>query len=323
MDLNEKNIALNSGARMPVIGLGTWQSSPDKVGQAVEHALSECGYSHIDCAAIYRNEKMIGQSLKNVFDEGKRKREEVFVTSKLWITEHRKEKVRKACETSLADLNLDYVDLYLMHWGIAAMSVEEPNSPNRNGRLNEQLDTNGVLMTENVSIRETWEAMEELVNLGLVKTIGIANFTAPMLVDLISYAKIKPAVNQIELHPYLQQQELVEFCKYQDIAVTAYSPLGSPGNNFKEQSAPTLIEDETIVKIAHSHHKSPAQILIRWGIQRDTIVIPKSVTPERIKENIEVFDFELSQTDMQSISHMNKNFRFVNPYPWWKIPYFG
>lgn len=321
MQPSDTNLKLNTGALMPTIGLGTWKSAPDQAGEAVSCALTECGYRHIDCAAIYRNEKEIGQALKNIFANNKIKREEIFITSKLWNTDHRKDAVRKACEATLADLNLEYLDLYLMHWGIAIPpSDASPENPLE--RLTEQKDANGFLITEKIPIRETWEAMEELVKAGLVKAIGVSNFTAPMLIDLLSYAKIKPAVNQVELHAYLQQTEFLEFCKYHDIVLTAYSPLGSPGN-FKDKGFPILIEDSVIKEIARVHNKSPAQVLIRWGIQRKTIVIPKSVTPERIKENIDVFDFELSEKEMKEVADLNKNLRFVNPYPWWKIPYYN
>jgi diketogulonate reductase-like aldo/keto reductase len=164
--------------------------------------------------------------------------------------------------------------------------------------------------------------MEELVRVGLVKAIGVSNFTAPMLNDLLSYSKIKPAVNQIELHVYLQQPELIEFCKHKDVVVIAYSPLGSPGN-YKDKGFPELIEDKTIKEIAENYKKSPAQVLIRWGIQRGIVLIPKSTNPERIKENISVFDFELSEEEMKIIQGLNRNLRFVNPGVWWKIPYFN
>ena len=321
MNSIKTNLILNTGAIMPIIGLGTWKSAPDKAGEAVEYSLLESGYRHIDCAAIYRNEKEIGEAFIKVFGSGKVKREDIFITSKLWNSEHHKESVRKACERTLADLNLEYLDLYLMHWGVAIPYNDTPTG-NPLGRWNEQLDENGFLLTEKVSIRETWEAMEELVQAGLVKAIGVSNFTAPMLNDLISYAKVKPAVNQIELHAYLQQSELVEFCKYNNVVVTAYSPLGSPGN-YKDKGFPELIEDKTIKEIANNHKKSPAQVLIRWGIQRGTVLIPKSTTPERIKENIDVFDFELSEEEMKIIQELNRNLRFVNPGIWWKIPYFN
>ena len=321
MSRDERAIQLNTGATMPNLGLGTWKAPVGQVGQAVKYALTEAKYHHIDCAAIYKNQGEIGEVLKEVFQSGARQRGDVFITSKLWNTDHKKHVVKKACESTLKDLNLEYLDLYLMHWGIAIPQNDVPPS-NPAGRWSEQLDENGVLITEKISIRETWEAMEELVEAGLAKAIGIANFTAPMLNDLLSYAKVKPAVNQIELHPYLQQTELVEFCQYRGIAVTAYSPLGSPGN-YRDKGFPVLNEDETIKAIAAQHGKSPTQILIRWGIQRGTILIPKSVTPERILENLNVFDFELSEVDIKTIAHLDRNLRFVNPYVWWKIPYFG
>jgi diketogulonate reductase-like aldo/keto reductase len=315
---NGLNITLNTEARMPALGLGTWRSAPTLVAKAVEYAL-KAGYRHIDCAAIYRNEQEIGAVFKKVFDSGTLKREDVFITSKLWNTEHARGRVRKACEQTLADLNLKYLDLYLVHWGLAI----PPNSSetgNKYGRLTEQLDANGFLLTEKIPLRETWAAMEELVAEGLVKTIGVANFTAPMLLDLLSYAKITPAVNQIEMHPYFTQQKLVDFCKYHGIALTAYSPLGSPGN-FKDKGS--LLDDPVIRELSLKYGKKPAQIILRWGVQRDTVVIPKSITPERINENLSIWDFELAGEDMAKVSGLDRNRRFLEPYEWWKIPYFG
>ena len=296
---------------MPILGLGTWNAPKDKVGLAVKQALLDFGYSHIDCAHVYENEKEVGQVFHEVFSTGQRTREDVFVTSKLWNYDHAKEDVVNSCKKTLTDLQLDYLDLYLMHFGIA--------SPHGLGI--EPLDPNGVLITEKISIRETWEAMQELVGMGLVKAIGVSNFTAPMLVDLLTYAEIIPAMNQIELHPYNQQTKLIEFCRQQNIAVTAYSPLGSQTemNNGK----PALLEDEKINEIAAAHGKTPSQILLRWGIQRETVVIPKSTTLEHIKENNEVFDFILSDDEFLKISSLERGLRYVDPYEWWKIPYFG
>ncbi len=307
MNASANSLTLHNGSRMPLVGLGTWKSAPDEAGQAVEYALTECGYRHVDCAPIYGNEKEIGGALSSVFGGGLLRREDVFVTSKLWDTEHARADVRTACEATLRDLRLDYLDLYLMHWGIA-----EPKGGHT-------YDERGHLVVEKVPIRETWEAMEELVDAGLVKAIGVANFTAPLLLDLFSYAKVQPAVNQIELHPYLQQTRLVEFSQRLEMVVTAYSPLARPGY---EEMSERLVDEKVIRGLASAHGKTPAQVLLRWGIQRNTVVIPKSSHPERIKENIDIFDFELSESDMREIAGLERGLRLVDPYQWGQVPYF-
>lgn len=306
-----KDIILNTGTEMPLIGLGTWNADPDKVGGAVEYALTEAGYRHVDCAAVYHNEKEIGEALQKVFASGKVKREEIFVTSKLWNHAHAKENVAAACKSTLHDLKLDYLDLYLIHWGVSVSKM---------ARYDELVDENGFLITEKIPLQDTWEAMEELVKLGLVNTIGVANFTAPMIIDLLSYAKIVPAVNQIELHPYLQQAALVEYCQYKGIAVTAYSPLGSPGHS---EGKPIILEDAKIKEIAQKYDKTPAQILLKWAVERNTVAIPKSTHFERIKENINISDFELAGEDKEIIKSLDRYVRYVDPAEWWRIPYFG
>jgi diketogulonate reductase-like aldo/keto reductase len=304
------SLTLNNGNKMPALGLGTWKSEPGKVTKAVEHALLKANYKHIDCAAIYGNEKEIGAAFTSVFESGKVKREDVFVTSKLWNTEHHPDNVEKACQQTLKDLNLEYLDLYLIHWGIAF----EPSAERY------AFDENGIIKTIPVSIKETWQAMEKLVEKGLVKSIGVSNFTTPMLVDLLTYAEIKPAVNQIELHAYHNQQALVDFCGHKEIAVTAYCPLGKPGN--LRDGEPVLLQSNELAKIAENHDKTPAQVLLRWAVQRGTIAIPKSVTPARIEENINIFDFELTEKEMAQINVMDKGYRFVNPSEGWGLPYF-
>lgn len=300
-------ITLNNQQTIPALGLGTWKSGPGVVGTAVEHALSQAGYTHIDCAAVYGNEPEIGEAFTKVFNAKKITRDQVFVTSKLWNTQHHPDNVEAACRQTLKDLQLDYLDLYLMHWGVA-FAHEQGDHPK---------DQNGIMKTEPVSIKETWQAMEKLVEAGLVKSIGVSNFTVPMIIDLLTYAKIKPVINQVEIHVYNAQSSLVEFCKTHEIQVTAYSPLGST-----EGTEAKPLTDKTVIALADKYQKSPAQILIRWVLERGLIVIPKSTKPNRIAENARVFDFELTAEDMEALTQLNRNQRFVNPAEPWGIPYF-
>jgi len=304
----QNSIDLNDGNKIPVIGLGTWKAKPNEVGDAVRFALTEAEYKHIDCALIYGNEQEIGQIFNDVIGNNI-KREELFVTGKLWNTYHHPEDVEKGCRKTLTDLKLDYLDMYLMHWGIAF----------ERGDNLRPFGSDGV-RTENVSVQQTWEAMEALIAKGLVKSIGVCNFSTPMLVDLLTYAKIKPVMNQIELHPYNTQEGLVAYCQKNNIGITAYSPLGRPGTIVDAQR---IIDEEIVQKLAQKYHKTPAQILLHWAVSRGTIVIPKSVNPERIKENKDFFDFKMTEEDIAVIGSLNKNHRFINPVKEWKIPYFS
>ena len=289
-----KQLLFKNGDVLPNLGLGTWLSKRNEVYDAVIAAL-KCGYRHIDCAYIYGNEAEIGKALQFAFETGIVKREELFITSKLWNSDHAPERVELAIRRSLKDLQLDYLDLYLIHWPVAFKTGHE-----------QAKTADDLISLAEMPLIETWKAFEEIQKTGLTKHIGVSNFNIPKLQQLITTATIAPEVNQVELHPYLGQQELVDYCAENSILLTAYSPLGS---HHLINSQAGLTREKVVIVMAERNNCTPAQILLAWGMQRGISVIPKSTNAERIKENFESVNVRLSVADFDKVSGLERNYR--------------
>lgn len=274
MDFNvNSTLKLNNGVDIPIIGLGTWTLTGKDAYNAVLIAL-QAGYRLIDTAMMYGNERKIGEAVK----DSDIPREEIFVTTKVWNTDHGYNKALKAFERSLKKLNMSYVDLYLIHWPVTGL---------RN---------------------ETWKALEKIYKDGKARSIGVSNFTILHLNELFKTTSTIPAVNQVEFSPFLYQKELMEFCQANKIVVEAYSPL-TRGNK---------LDNDQLKAIGKKYGKKPAQILLRWGIQHNIIQIPKSRSKNHITENIDIFDFQLDKDDMEQLDNLNENFRNVDDPKIWK-----
>jgi diketogulonate reductase-like aldo/keto reductase len=263
----DSTIKLNNNIKIPSLGFGVYLSKPGKdTFKAVTWAL-EAGYRHIDTARAYRNEGDVGKAIK----ESSIKREEIFLTTKLWNQDHGYENALRAFDASLDDLGFEYVDLYLIHWPVEGKR------------------------------RESWKALEKIYEEGKAKAIGVSNYTIKHLKEMDQYAEIKPAINQVEFHPFLFQEDLLEYCKIKNVQLEAYSPLARAER----------LDDPNINDMARKYLKSAAQIMIRWSLQHNLVVIPKSVHKERIVENAKVFDFEISKDDMEKLNSLNEEFRIA------------
>ena len=259
-----KNVTLNNGIQMPVLGLGVYQiTNQDECEQSVYDALM-AGYRLLDTAAIYKNEEAVGKAIKR----SRIPREELFITTKLWIQDAGYENAKKAFEESLKRLQTDYLDLYLIHQPFG-------------------------------DIYGSWRAMEDLYNEGKIRAIGVSNFLPDRLLDLILHNKIIPAVNQVETHPFLQQTENAEFMKENNVQIESWAPFAEGKNN--------IFQNEVLMSVAAKYKKSVAQVILRWLTQRNIVVIPKSAHKERIIENFDIFDFELTQEDMEKIAKLDTN----------------
>lgn len=271
-----ETVQFYNGRTMPKIGLGTYRvKDSDECRESVKHAIEQ-GYRSIDTAMIYGNEETVGQGIKEGLESTGLSREDLFITSKLWLTDFVRQNVEEAYRQSVEKLGLDYLDLYLMHWP----------------------GTNEAVMID------SWRGMEDLYKQNQVKNIGVSNFTPEHFEALLAQVSIKPVINQVEFHPYLTQNKLRKYLEAQNIIMESWSPLMNS----------QILHDDVINEVANEVGKTPAQVVIRWNIQHDVVVIPKSVTPHRIEENLDVWNFELSDNQMERIDQLNQDKR-IGPNP--------
>ncbi|KAM8804237.1 aldo-keto reductase family 1 member C3-like [Rhynchonycteris naso] len=301
------SVKLNDGHFMPTLGFGT--SAPSKVPKSkVEEAIKtaiDVGYRHIDSAYAYLNEEEIGKAIQEKIADGIVKRDDIFYTSKLWGTFFRPKLVQTGLELSLKKLQQSYVDLFLIHSPLALKPGEEIVPK----------DARGKFIFDTVPFCTTWEALEKCKEAGLAKSIGVANFNIKQLEMILNKPglKYKPVCNQVECHPYLNQRKLLDFCKSKNIVLVAYAALGSdPEKDWVKKNNPVLLEDPVLNAIAAKHQRTPAQVALRYQLQRGVVVLAKSFTEKRIQENFQVFDFQLTPEDMETLDGLNRNMSYFD-----------
>ncbi|XP_054948342.1 aldo-keto reductase family 1 member C15-like [Pan paniscus] len=303
------SVKLNDGNFMPILGFGTSAArkvAMSNVEEAVQVAI-DVGYRHIDSAYTYLNEEAIGQAIRKKIANGTVKRKDIFYTTKVWGTFSRPELVQRGLEMSLKKLQLSYMDLYLLHFPVPLQvsSTWEELLPT---------DAQGKIMFDTVGLCSTWEALEKCKDAGLAKSIRVSNFNRRQLEMILNKPglKHKPVCTQVEYHPYLNQSKLLEYCKSKDIVMTAYSALGSDSDkDWVKKGNPVLQEDPILNAIAEKHRQTPAQVALCYQLQRGVVVLVKSFNEKRIKENFQVFDFQLTPEDKKTTDGLNKNIRYL------------
>ncbi len=289
-----------------MLGLGTWKSAKGEIYQTVRKAI-EIGYRHFDCALIYGNEHEIGQAISDAINNKEVTRNELWITSKLWNNRHKIVDIQPTIEITLDSLKLEYLDLYLIHWPVALLnSVNYPK------------DGSEMVDLKHIPLVETWQGMIALKENNLTKHIGVSNFSIKKINELINETSVCPEALQLELHPFLQQNKIVDFANANNIILTGFCPLGSSDRPINRITAgePKLFENKTIIDIAQEKGNTPAQIMLAWAINRGTSVIPKSVNPQRLKENLEAANIELTPLEMEKINKLDQHYRYIKGDFW-------
>jgi len=285
-------VQLSSGYRMPKLAFGTFAISLEKLESTIRLAF-DAGFRHFDCASYYKNEIEIGQTFTQLIGEGRTTREELFITTKVWPTSYRN--VEKSCRDSLRRLQTDYIDLYLLHWPLSMKPKDEGEYPTHN-RSTYELDT--------IPLYQVWEQMERLVDAGLVRSIGVSNWTITALIDTLSYARIKPVCNQFELQPYYSREQLVTFCLKHHVIPSAYRVFADlPPHKLYPQEA-KITQDPTILELAEKYSVTPSQLCIAWAHAKGIVVIVKSETQSRINENFQAINLALEPSDVQRVDDL-------------------